>query len=182
LRLQRELGDRWLISRTLNLLGDIARGLGDWADAERRYGESRKEEKILESRAHAAWALAGLGHVALAQGRSEPAARHFHDGLEAGTHGKSEHRAACLVGLAELRRQAGDLPRAALLLGAATPLVNEARRRMLAADVEAFERAVSAVRSELGNAAFEAALAEAAGLGAAEVIARDRGGPRPSPA
>jgi tetratricopeptide (TPR) repeat protein len=182
LRLQRELGDRWLIARTLNHLGDIARSLGDVADAERCYLESRAEEKILESRAHAAWALAGLGRVALAEGRNEPAARHFDDGLHGGALGKPEHLAACLMGLAELRRQAGDLPRAALLLGAATPLVSDARRRMLAADLDAFERTASAVRAALGEAAFEAARSEAAGLGLAEVIARSREGWRPAEA
>ncbi|MEI6669522.1 MAG: protein kinase [Acidobacteriota bacterium] len=174
LALQREIGDRWLISRTLAQLGDIDRCGGDFARAERCYEDSRAEEKILESRAHAAWSLAGLGHVALAQGHVDLAARLFAEGLSGGNVmvQKSEHAAACLVGLAEIRRLAGDDNGAALLLAVAEPLVAAAHGRMLPVDVDAFERATSGVRSALGDAAFDLARAEAERLGPVEIIRR----------
>jgi predicted ATPase len=180
LALQRDLGDRWLISRTLNHLGDIARCTGDLATAERCYEESRAEEKILESCAHAAWSLAGLGHVALARGSVERAARLFGEGLRGGNGPveKPEHMAACLVGLAEVRRLGGDRGGAVLLLAAAEPLVAEARRRMLPVDVDAFGRASSALQSALGVAAFDVARAEADRLGLLEVVRRGRQEPQ----
>ena len=174
LALQRELGDRWLISRSLNHVGDIARWAGDLAGAERCYEESRAEERILGSRAHAVWSLAGLGHVALARGSMDRAARLFGEGLGGGNVSaeKPEHVAACLVGLAEVRRLGGDHRGAALLLAAAGPLVSEAHRRMLPVDVDAFGRATSAVRSALGDAALDLTRAEAERLGLVEVVRR----------
>jgi len=174
LPLQRGLGDRWHIVRSLNHLGDVVRCTGDLAAAERRYEESRREEKVLESRAHTAWSLAGLGHVALARGRLASAGRLFEQGLRSGdvSHGMSEHLAACLIGLARVRQLAGDPGGAAPLLRAAEPLVTEARRRMLPVDVALFESASAAVRTVVGDTAFEASGADAKRLGLAEVVRR----------
>jgi len=170
LALQRELGDRWLIARTLTLLGDVARCVGDPGDAGNRYEESRSEESVLGSRASAVWSLAGLGHVALLRGEAARASALFREALllrRAGAE-KPEHVASCLIGLAEVRRMEGDLPRAAECLAAASPLVAEAGRRMVPVDAALHACAAMA----LGGPALEAAAAVLAGLSLAERIGR----------
>jgi predicted ATPase/serine/threonine protein kinase/Tfp pilus assembly protein PilF len=174
LALQREIGERWFTVLTLNHLGDLARCEGDIARAETCYQESRDVYRVTGMGATVAGCLTGLGHVMLARGAARRAAALFVEALRARTVSaeKPELVAACLVGLAETRRLGGDLGGAAALLTAATPLVDEARRRMPPVDVASHERCVFAVRGALGEAAYEAALAEAERLGLTEVVRR----------
>ncbi len=161
LSLQREVADRWQVSRSLNHLGDIARSQGDFAGAVAYYQESRTVEQALGNHADAAWSATGLGHVALQRGNPAEASALFLVALAVRptTAEKTERVAACVVGLAEVRRLSGDLGGAAQLVAAAGPLVQRAVTKMARPDVDLYESCLRDVR-HLAAAAYAAAVAQ----------------------
>lgn len=157
LSLYAELGDMAGRGLALSNLGVSAWQQGDTARAQRLLDEAT----ALDTRYHT-FAVAMLGHVALARGEFKRAVKLFQESLaRASQTGGWLVIGLSLLGLAAAAAWHGVAARATLLLGAVdalgdtlgTPLIPPQAR-------ERYELVVSGLRTQLGAAPFEAARAE----------------------
>jgi predicted ATPase len=167
LSLRRAIGNKVGIAASLEMLGRIALQQGDYAHAltlftealtvQREAGLPRQGELLYR-----------LGLVALLQNNVARAASLFVEGLtfsrQSGEVGEVLSIVLCLEGLARATRAQNNPALAARLLGAAQAL--RQARHWLIPPVERAEhdRAVQAVRAQLGAAEFEVAFSEGCAL------------------
>jgi predicted ATPase/class 3 adenylate cyclase/DNA-binding CsgD family transcriptional regulator len=165
LALWRAMGNTRDIANCLNNLGEIARCQGDYAWAAARYEESLGLFQEVGDTPGAAICLLNLGFVALAQddyGRAKAllVESSHHWQKIAGTFGI----ALCLTGLAAVAAAEGQLKCTTRLLGAAEAQHANIYAVLDPSDRAAYDRNVTTVRAQLGEAAFAAAWAEGRAL------------------
>lgn len=155
----RRLDDRWAIGVTLSNLGETAETNGDFAAAADLFAESLLIARDLDDRDGVAYALTSLGNVACQTGDTATARAHLGESIvilrELGTRtGIAEWlEAGATLALAE-----HDAPRAARLFGAAGALRDDIDAPLPPKDEAARERALVALRGELGEARLAAAV------------------------
>jgi predicted ATPase/DNA-binding SARP family transcriptional activator len=167
----RTVDDTRILALALNNLGDHALTVGEYEQAEPLFAESLD---LLEKRgdtANIARSLFNLGAVALMTGRLDDAADRLRGSLRRSEDaGDKEDLAWSLLGLASLAAARDESDRAAVLLGAATSLLTG-----MGADFKPFERKLhdetaGRVAVQMGDAAFQQALARGRAMPLVEVI------------
>jgi tetratricopeptide (TPR) repeat protein len=73
MRLNREVGDSWMVAISHNNLGNANRGLGDYAAARRHYGESLRTYRDYDDRWALAFLLEDVAVLATLEGGAEQA-------------------------------------------------------------------------------------------------------------
>jgi non-specific serine/threonine protein kinase len=157
----RETGYDVLVAVSLNSLGEVSRIERDWAAARRCLEEAaalcRKEgvEQTLSI------VLCNLGAVLL-EGADLDAARACYDEALATAHalGSKEFISLAVDGLGAVAAGRGEPERAARLAGAAEALLDETGAKLEPLDRDFRDRYRAAARERLGEARFEALLAE----------------------
>jgi predicted ATPase/RsiW-degrading membrane proteinase PrsW (M82 family) len=164
LEIRRRLEDRRGVANALANIGRVALLAGDLATARQMLEQSLSLAREVDDKLRLAEALYFLALVELEQGNAEEARLVLDERLALCRElGDRLGIAECLDALARLITT-DDAQRAARLVGAADTL-----RRSLGAEMWPYERSrrellVSALRSVLGAAAFEAAVGEGTGL------------------
>jgi predicted ATPase/DNA-binding CsgD family transcriptional regulator len=159
LKLVREAGDEWGISNVLANLGMACLGGGDHEGAGRHFEESLAISREIGDRLSGYLSLYNLALWWRARGDNERAAQLYAEGLTlAGEVGDEANAAYCLEGLAGLIAETGEPERAARLFGASEALLEAVGAPLYAQvpDRASMERAADALRSRLGDTAFEA--------------------------
>ncbi len=172
LRLARDADDKPGIALTLGLLGSLAYRQGHYDSAKPLFMEGLLIWREMSSQYDSAWSLDALGYVALQQHNWQHAATLFKESLALYRELPDQRGIArCLAGLAEVAQAAGELERAARLLGATDILLEASGTKLedaeqdryhhiaITSQVE-FERHIAAIRAALGDAAFAVAWAE----------------------
>lgn len=160
-----DAGNTWGVATALNNLGDVARCQADYRRAEDMYTRSQTLFREAGVEAETASILHNLGYVALAQGDHARAEALLLESL-AQQREKTDRSGMleCLAGLGALRAAQGQPRRAAILFGAVAALRAALSASMWPAEQLEYERHLTKVRSALGPAALQAALAEGRGL------------------
>jgi predicted ATPase/class 3 adenylate cyclase len=157
----RELGDKWAMTVPLNNLGAINQLHGDYDAARTAYEECLSFSRELKDMPGIAYALAGLGEVAVGcasgVGSTDSAGQ---DGIET-SDAAGEKRATGI---------AARLSEGARLLGAAEVLLESTGTMMWSEDRRLYETAVARARTQLGEEEFEKAWAEGRAMGMDETI------------
>ena len=170
LRAYRALGDTLWAPFALNALGLVAYEQGDIDCAAARFEEALAEFQQGDNTYGAAFALTNLAKVARAQADYPRANELFVKGLALwADYGDRRGIAGCLRGLASVAALTGQLERSARLGGAAEVLheaVGASGTRHRGQD----RHAIAAIRSELGDSAFEAAWAAGRALSLTEAV------------
>jgi tetratricopeptide (TPR) repeat protein len=169
LRLVRSVEDNPAIALVLGDLGSLAYRRSQYAQAKLLFEERLQLWREQGNQYYSAWGLYTLGYVALRQNNRQQAIAHFAESLALWRDlGETYEIAPCLVGLAEVAEDEGQMERAARLLGAAARLVEasgmhfedtqriRSGRIPISSQAE-FERRVAAVRATLGDQTFAAA-------------------------
>jgi non-specific serine/threonine protein kinase len=155
LALFREVDDPAGIAEVLNMLGEVKRHQGDFADATRLYEESLSLWRELGNEQYVAMILHNLGRVAQRQGSPRRAATVLVDSLARFQALQINNGVAlCLRGLAGVAVDIGRLEAATRFLGAADTLAERAGVVEDVADREQSESTVAAARARLGAARF----------------------------
>jgi predicted ATPase/transcriptional regulator with XRE-family HTH domain len=183
LRLSREVEDKPGIALALSNLGSVAYLQGQYDQAKPRFEEQLQLWRALGSQYDIAWSVYVLGYVALRQNDRQHAAALFAESMALCRELSEPHGIArCLAGLAEVAEAAGQIERAAQLLGATQVLLAASGRHLedtgrdlpgripITSQAE-FERHVAAVRAALGDAAFAAAWAKGRAMPLEQAIA-----------
>ena len=163
--LARTVGDTRILALSLNNLGDHALTVGEYDRSEPLFTESLS---LLEERgdtANVARSLFNLGAVALMTDRLDTAADRLRESLKRSrAAGDKEDLAWGLLGLACLASSRGESERAAVLLGAATNLLEG-----MGADFKPFERKLhdetaARLAAQMGDEPFRRSLADGRAL------------------
>ena len=142
----------------------LAQVRGDLARAAQMFGEGLALAREVGDRSTAYIALYNLSQVALYRGDHDRAATLFQRGVTLSEQvGDRANLAYCLEGLATVAGARGQAQRCALLIGAAEGLHEAVGAPVYVyyePDRSLYERTVTAVRSRLGESAFEKARVE----------------------
>jgi tetratricopeptide (TPR) repeat protein len=165
LRTQRAAGNSSGIAYALHHLGEVARLRGEDHQAIRLYEECIAHFQHLPA---SAWIIArsqqALGHALLRQANendTERAAVLFQESLRFFAQRRQQRLiAVCLVGVAGVARRRGHTESAARWLATVTALIEQTGMSLPAADHAAYQREVSALRSQLDAPALERAWTE----------------------
>jgi tetratricopeptide (TPR) repeat protein len=163
LAIRRLSGERYQLAITLTTLGEVGRCEGNLEPAQAYFVEALELSRVIGNVPCIAWALHNLGHVALWRGDIPVAAERFREALTLARESDQAPRvAACLAGLAEVAAAAGDPTRAAHLYAVTRTTLDSIGAILGPADHLSYESGVNAVRSALGDDAFERAWQEGA--------------------
>jgi predicted ATPase/DNA-binding XRE family transcriptional regulator/Tfp pilus assembly protein PilF len=172
LTMSRTSKDAYGIARALNNLGNAARYQGDHAAARSYLEESLHLQQEFENKRGMAYSLINLGHVARDQTSYEVASVRYSEALtllaEIGDKGII---AECLEGLAGVDGMLDNPKRAATLFGAAATLREAVAVPLSPAERTVYERYLSAARSGLDEAAWQAAWEDGRAMLLAEAVA-----------
>jgi len=182
-RLFREVDDRPGMALLLGFLGSLIYLQGQYAQAQPVLEERLQIWREQDNQHGIAWGLNALGYVALRQNDWQQATARFATSLALWRDlGETDGMVMCLAGLAEVAAVAAHLARAARLLAATLVLLEALNARLedttwdviagypltSQADVE---RQVAAVRTALGEAAFDAAWAAGRAMSLEQAVA-----------
>ncbi len=157
----RELEDSLQIAMSLNDAGYIALQQGDYERAKPHFEESSALFRKLGVKWHLSVPLLNLGNALLAQGEHERAEPFIKESLALSREvGDSMQIADCLDALAGVAVRRGNAELAGRLLGAAEALHEAVAGTRFPLERALVERYRAAVRSRLGEGAWEAAWAE----------------------
>jgi non-specific serine/threonine protein kinase len=160
LALYREAGDKWGVAWMTNCMGDVARSQGNFDRAADLLEEALSLCKEMGTTRLRTGPLHNLGHVMLRLGDRRRAEALFTECMVlARERGDRRSMISCVAGLAGVHAE-GEPELAARLLGAADALRAGAGEGMQLVDRIDFERNLAAVRSRLGEKAFQAAWAD----------------------
>jgi predicted ATPase/class 3 adenylate cyclase len=177
LSLYQELGEEVaiappLVSDTLNDLGFIAYAAGDAVLAQARFEEALLRQRALGFTWGAVQSLRGLGDLARDHGDDAEALERYGESLSLAVDlGDRKYAADALAGVANVAAMHGQLGRAARLLGAVDELRTVTGAAVFPSDRAAADRAESAIRAGIGNAAAEAAKAAGRALSTEDAVA-----------
>jgi predicted ATPase/class 3 adenylate cyclase len=164
--LSREAGNKSLLATSVVDLGDVALNEGDYDRAAQLFDESLELFRELGDRDGTAVALYNLGSTALYQERFDAAATLFEESLTLFRElGYREGIAYCLEGLAAAAASRGNPTAAGRLLGAADALSEDLGTALEPAERDRHERTAAAVRQQLGDEDFAAALKDGRAAG-----------------
>jgi predicted ATPase len=168
LALAGELGDRFAIAQALNNLGTIAYELGAYKEASAYYEQALVINDEIGNRVGLIIALGNLAELYITQGQDDPAWEYLRQALRQVVSIQAVVSATVplLVYVARLRARAGQLERAAELLGMA--LSHPASSSDAEWDAQ---QVLGTLREALGAERLEAALARGAKLDAERVVA-----------
>ena len=160
LSIRRKTNITWYVAIVLTTLSDLARHQGDYEQAEQLSRESLKVFRDLANVGGIAWALYNLGCAALYRDNLSQASAYFKESLQLRKdEGNQAKMAEGLLGLAGVALGRGDIRRAAILLGAVGGILDEGKHLDIP-ERKALEKNTAAVRSQLGEDAYEAVYAE----------------------
>ncbi len=161
LRSFREVDQDYGVAHVTTYLGMVALSRGDLGRATQMFEEGLAMARSLGERLGTYIALYNLAQVTLSRGDYDGAVSLFEEGVAlSGEVGDRANLAYCLEGLAVVARARGEARRAARLIGAAEGLheaVGVPVYIYYEPDRSLYERTMAAVRSELGEEAFEEA-------------------------
>ncbi len=178
----REVGGKIGIAYSLMNLGNVAYSQSDYVAAHALYEGGLSLFRELGNTSGIANSLMNLGNVATRQGDYVVSRALYEESLTISREsGGKLSIAACLDTFAQLAYQEQHVALAAPLWGAATALRDGIGSPRSPRDQEQFDRGVAAVRSALGEAAFDAAFAEGRALTMEEAIAYALNRPDVSP-
>jgi predicted ATPase len=161
LAIAREVGNDIEVANSLNGLGEVARLEGDLTLARDFYERALALARRLGKREAVSVGLANLGAIALTEGNLKAARDCYLETLAIARElGSTDDVATSLDGLAAEAVERGAWARAGRLAGAAGALREPSGHAPDPADAAFRERYLTALRELLGEAAFEAALAE----------------------
>ena len=167
-----ELEDAWCIARAANILGDLARGQGDYDGAAALFDEALPLFRRLGQSLHVPLVLHNLGQVAALRGDARGGTAYVAEGLELLKDlGDRRGQGFCLAGLATMAALLRQPERAARLFGAADGLHAAAGVTMEWPDFDVYERQRAATRAQLGTAEFAVAYDAGAVLAPPKAIA-----------
>lgn len=172
LSIARQLGLKgdipWLL---IDLVGGLARLEGNYSQAAALYHESLTGHRELGDKPGIAWVGQNLGYVARHERDYQQAAVHFIESLLSFQElGQPWGVALCVAGLAGVARSRGLTESAARLLGASRRLLDSIGYEMEREDRIEYDRDLAAVRSKLGEQAFDAAWAQGAAMTVGEAV------------
>jgi non-specific serine/threonine protein kinase len=172
LALFREQDDKPGIAQALNIRGELARNAGDFELAERSYQEALAFSRETGERKRESMLLHNLGYLAQYKGDYEHAERFFRDGLvRARNLDWLWGVADSLYALSGPVGSKGQPERAARLIGAAEKTYEKVGLGPQPGDLVEYERYIAAVRAQLDEAAFDAALAEGRAMTVEQAVA-----------
>jgi predicted ATPase/DNA-binding SARP family transcriptional activator len=158
LALYRGIGFQRGVAESHHFLGEVARAAGDCSLATRWGEEALKIHRELQDRGKMAAALRLLGSVAAARGDYRSSLPHYRESLALSRElGDRTEVAAALEGVAAAATSLGEWEHAARLFGAAAALRATVGVPVRPADRKELGAALAALRSNLGDPAFEAA-------------------------
>jgi predicted ATPase/DNA-binding CsgD family transcriptional regulator len=167
-----ELGDAWCVARATNMLGDLARGQGDYDRAAVLFEEALTLFRRLGQSLHVPLVLHNLGQVAALRGDARQGTEYVAEGLaQLQELGARRGQGFCLAGLATMAALLRQPERAARLFGAADALHRAAGVTMEWPDSVTYERQRAATRGQLDTATFAAAYDAGAALPPSQAIA-----------
>jgi predicted ATPase/DNA-binding CsgD family transcriptional regulator len=168
----RELGDAWGTAQLLNILGDLARSRNDDATAAARYSEALALLRREGLGGTVPSLLHNLGYLSLHQGDAGSARRLFRESLALfRNQGDRRGIADCITGLACVLVSMGHQARAARLFGLAEALRDLAGATIWPANTADYERSLTVLRSQPGQAGLDQAWAAGRALPADRTIA-----------
>ncbi len=171
LDLRREIGDTWGIAVALNNLAMAVEGEGDYAQAAALYAESLARFQELSDKSSIATLTANLGWMTLAQGYVERAAQFFKESLGLSQElGYKEGIASSLEGCAQLAAVERRPVQAARLVGVVERIYEQSDIRPPPIERARHTRTVDAIRAQINDAAFTAALAEGQAMSVEQAI------------
>jgi DNA-binding CsgD family transcriptional regulator len=167
-----ELEDAWCVARAANVLGDLARGQGDYDRATALFEEALTLFRRLGQSLHVPLVLHNLGQVAALHGDARRGTDYVSEGLALLQDlGDRRGQGFCLAGLATMASLLRQPERAARLFGAADALHAAAGVTMEWPDFDIYERQRAATRVQLGTAVFAATYDGGAALAPLQAIA-----------
>jgi predicted ATPase/DNA-binding CsgD family transcriptional regulator len=167
-----ELSDAWCVARATNILGDLARGQGDYDQATTHFEEALTLFRRLGQSLHVPLVLHNLGQVAALRGDARQGTEYVAEGLaQLQELGARRGQGFCLAGLATMAALLRQPERAARLFGAADALHRAAGVTMEWPDSVTYERQRAATRGQLDTATFAAAYDAGAALPPPQAIA-----------
>jgi non-specific serine/threonine protein kinase len=166
------LGDAFGIATVLNNLRSLAHVQHDYELARSLYEESLPIKHKLGDKRGVEVSMLNLGKLAFSDGQLIGATGIFAKNLTLSWKMRDKkHLTDNLKGLALTAMSMGQLERAAHLLGAAKALSESVGYVMDPDDLAEYERAIDAVRSELGKVAWEKAWQEGRAMELEQVVA-----------
>jgi non-specific serine/threonine protein kinase len=167
-----ELGNPRLVGFITNCLGEMARLQEEWVEARRHYDQCLVAARQTGARDMASTVLVNIGAVACEQGDLAAASACFREALSMDRRlVQRDSMASWLDGLAAVAAKQRAWERAARLAGAAQALLNMNGSELEPADRVFRERYLASVREQLGDAGYEAAVAEGGALTLEQAIA-----------
>jgi non-specific serine/threonine protein kinase len=169
----RATADSWGLGTALHFLGTAAFRHGDSARARQCYEESLAHCRQVGDKPQTAYVLRHLGYVAHAEAQHDEALRHISESLDLNREIEDLRGvAACVAALAGLAITQGQPALAARLSGSAAALLERAGATALhPTDRPHHVRTLASARAALGDAVFEAMLAEGRALPLPDAIA-----------
>jgi predicted ATPase/Tfp pilus assembly protein PilF len=170
--ISRDVNDRWLIALVLNNYGEISRFQGEYARAGRYYREA--ESLLIEEGDRGgdrARLIHSLGYVALRKGDSAQAEGQFRESLAMFRRlGNKRGIVECIVGLAGLEAEKGEMERATVLLSVADIQMRKLEQTWWPADEVEIGDNLKVIKRELDAASFSRYWSEGQSMGLDEAI------------
>ncbi len=172
LGLRRALADRWGMAASLNNLGVVAQWRGDYQQAAGLYEQSLTLAREVGDKRGVGSLLNNLGLMAQWQGDCKQAEALHRESLTLRQEvGDKEGIAECLEGLAQIAGTHREPERAARLYATAENVRADIGVRLVPSELATRERAVAAVREQLGAEGLDRAWREGSAMTLEEAIA-----------
>ena len=186
LRFFQEADEHFAVAHVTGYLGILALTCGEAGKATQKFEEGLAVARQIGDRGSAYIALYNLAQVALSRGDYDQAATLFEEGVTlSGQMGDRANVAYCLEGMATVAGARGEAERCARLIGAAEGLhegVGVPAYVYYEPYRSVYERTMAAVRSELGEGAFEEAREQGREMTFEEAVGHTVEYDEPSPA
>jgi non-specific serine/threonine protein kinase len=167
-----DLEDRSGLALSLNCLGDLQRGQGDYDRAAVLLAQALTLARERNDTRMIVNSSIGLGHAELRLGNSTQAQTHLEEGLALGQElGTDSVLGLSMSGLAGVSVARGQPEWAAGLLGAVDALFAASEYSLPPADRADFDHHVAVTRAQLDEATFEAAWANGRAMSLEEAVA-----------
>ncbi len=175
LALRRKVGDKRDIAISLSELARVARTTGSYTALRIRSAERRVLEQELGDRRGVAASLEALACAEMAEGNIVQAAQHYWEALGRFEGiGDVEGVTACLEGCAVLESERGNYVQAVRILGRLDMLRASVATLGRTENPSRIQATIVHIRTQLGDAAFDAAWSQGQAMGLKEVFASSR--------